>query len=107
MLGNSLPFGEETYIKRDSIYNSLLAEDDRYDTTVAMILPLIFKALLIVAKNMYKDHLPGGSFHKLNVTKEMIEKNKRGVQAQCVCKKHLWVLRSHSKIQTQYLNHCM
>ena len=91
MVGEQLPFCETTYIKKDCIHSFLLAENDKYDNNVATMLPTIFKGMLGVAKNMYRDHLLGGKFHTLNITQEMIGKTKRGFKTQCVCRKCIWV----------------
>ncbi|KAK3107478.1 hypothetical protein FSP39_015416 [Pinctada imbricata] len=61
MTGQSLPFGQNTQVKKDAIYDALIKQSD-FDGDTATILGVILPALAKFSKKFFKDHLPGGKF---------------------------------------------
>ena len=60
-------------MKKDKIYESLVTSDE-HDGIAKTTLAVIFPALCLVSKKLFKDHLDGGKFS--NVGDEMKEKCK-------------------------------
>ena len=59
MLGKLKPFGDETHIQMDDIYACLLSESP-HDGTTEAYLKVIFPALAVLSRRLFKDHLEGG-----------------------------------------------
>ncbi|KAK3084590.1 hypothetical protein FSP39_015986 [Pinctada imbricata] len=67
--GELLPFGEDTHVKRDVVYENLIKEN-KVDDDVETILSVVLPAMAKLAKKLFKDHLPGGTFD--NPSEEVI-----------------------------------
>lgn len=80
MRGELLPFGLDTYIERDSIFDALL-QSDIYDDTVYMMLQVLLPAICKISKRLFQDHLPGGKPHNLN--DEIKQKVKAAPKTSC------------------------
>ena len=61
MSGQSLPFGEDTHVKRDPIFEELIKESE-FDGDAASILSVVLPALAKLSRKLFKEHLPGGKF---------------------------------------------
>ena len=61
--GDLPPFGENTFVKKDKIYESLVTSDE-HDGIAKTTLAVIFPALCLVSKKLFKDHLDGGKIFK-------------------------------------------
>ena len=64
MRGELLPFGQDTYVDKGSIFDAL-RQSDRYDT-VDMMLQVLLPALCKLSRRLFQDHLPGGKLHHLS-----------------------------------------
>ena len=64
--GNLLPFGQDTCISRDAIYNSL-SSPWIHDSYVVTILKILFPAFSTLSSKLYADHLPDGKYFNLTV----------------------------------------
>ncbi|XP_033731138.1 uncharacterized protein LOC117320739 [Pecten maximus] len=73
MCGQILPFGEDTYVKRDKLYEKLITPS-QYDGETCTILGIILPAIAKLAKNHFRDHLPCGKF--ANPSEELKETTK-------------------------------
>ena len=60
MEGRYLPFGEDTYVNRDSVYQVLM-DDTEYDPTTEVYLRVMFPAMAVLCRRMFADHLSGGT----------------------------------------------
>ena len=63
--GTLLPFGEDTYISKDAVYNCL-AEPWSNDTHVITILKILLPSFAKLSSKIYSDHLPDGKFYALS-----------------------------------------
>ena len=72
MEGKAFPFEGLTELKRDAIYESLIAQW-KHDDLVQLHLAVIIPALAKLANHIFKDHLPGGCWSE--VTEPMKEKS--------------------------------
>ena len=70
MTGKLLPFGQDSYIKEDKIYEELTSQSE-HDADTCTILSVVITAIAKLTKAHFKDHLPGG-LHE-NPTNEMRE----------------------------------
>ena len=73
MKGTETPFKDETKVKKDAIYESLLAPS-KHDVDVEIILRNILPAISKLLKVQFKDHLEGGVFE--NPTGDLIAATK-------------------------------
>jgi len=80
MNGELLVFGENTYVEKDEIYNSLVTSD-QYDNIVEVFLQVLLPTLCTVSRNLFVDHLPGGKFHE--ISPDMKEKVKHAPKTSC------------------------
>jgi len=80
MNGELLVFGENTYVEKDEIYNSLVTSD-QYDNIVEVFLQVLLPTLCTVSRKLFVDHLPGGKFHE--ISPEMKEKVKHAPKTSC------------------------
>jgi hypothetical protein len=71
MKGKVNVFGEDTFIEKGSIYDSLIA-DDVFDDKVEMFLEVLLPAMTQLCQKLFKDHLPGGAHTALPT--ETVEK---------------------------------
>ena len=80
MKGSETPFDDETKIKKDAIYDSLLSVTD-HDLDVEVILRNILPAISKLLEVQFKDHLKGGIYENptpglMTVTKSAPKHNK-------------------------------
>lgn len=61
MAGRLLPFGGDTYLKQDKIFESLVTSSE-HDYDVCIILSVILPAMAKLTQNHFRDHLPGGLY---------------------------------------------
>lgn len=80
MNGELLVFGDNTYIEKDEIYNSLVTSD-QYDNIVEVFLQVLLPTLCTVSKKLFVDHLPGGKLTGLS--DEMKDKVKNAPKTSC------------------------
>lgn len=76
--GNKLVFGEDTYVKRDCILDNLL-QPSPYDNLVIVYLRIIFPALSLLCRHLFKDHLPGGILAQLDINDQELRNKYRSV----------------------------
>ena len=72
MTGQLLPFGEDTILHKDAIFDILIATSEEYDDKVETILLVIIPAFHQLSLRLFKDHLPGGKWD--NFTEDMQRK---------------------------------
>jgi hypothetical protein len=60
MKGKVKVLGDDTFIEKCHIYDSLIA-DDVFDDKVEMFLEVLLPAMAQLCQKLYKDHLPGGA----------------------------------------------
>lgn len=60
-----------------------------------------------VAQNIYKDHLPGGSFHSLNISREMVNETKEFAKQNKFAESIFQILGSYFKNQNLTSVHAM
>jgi hypothetical protein len=80
MAGRLLPFGNDTYIKQDKIFESLVTTTE-HDGDVCIILSVILPAMAKLTQSHFSDHLPGGLYKNPSdeireVTKSVEKHNK-------------------------------
>ncbi|KAK3096973.1 hypothetical protein FSP39_005288 [Pinctada imbricata] len=68
MSGNLLPFGDDTNIKRDKIYEELVCASE-HDADTSTILHVVLPAIAKLTKAHFKDHLPGGIYENPDTQK--------------------------------------
>ena len=73
MNGTLLPFGDDTYVKRDKILECLITPSD-HDTDACTVLSVILPAMAKLAQSHFRDHLPGGVYD--NPSEQMRELTK-------------------------------
>ena len=64
-------FGENTYIEKDVVYNSLVTSD-QYDNLVDVHLQVLLPTMCTVCRKLFASHLPGGNLSEMS--DEMKEK---------------------------------
>ncbi|XP_060575562.1 uncharacterized protein LOC132733014 [Ruditapes philippinarum] len=80
MKGELLIFGDNTYIEKDEIYNSLVTSD-QYDNIAEVFLQVLLPTLCTVSKKLFVNHLPGGKLTDLS--DEMKNKVKNAQKTSC------------------------
>ena len=80
MRGELLPFGDDTPVEKDSIYDVLITMHD-FDGTVELYLQVLLPALCQLGRKLFKEHLPGGNLH--NLSPDIKEKVKAAPKTSC------------------------
>lgn len=63
--GRLLPFGDDTYLKQDKIFESLVTTSE-HDDDVCIKLSVILPAMAKLTQSHFSDHLPGGLYKNPN-----------------------------------------
>jgi len=78
MKGQYLPFGDDTHITRDPIYDSLM-ETHEFDAATELYLRVIDPALAVLCTRLFKDHLQGSIHGSLDVNDPTLRQKYKSV----------------------------
>ena len=78
MKGHYLPFGDDTHITQDPIYDSLM-ETHEFDAATELYLRVIFPVLAVLCTRLFWDHLQGGIHGSLDVNDPTLRQKYKSV----------------------------